>query len=254
MLSLWGKKVTVVKNKSKPAFYALKEGSWRDYITLLHPPYTAWLLSYVVLGSAAAPHVFPDRTAGAVLAFFLAVGVGAHALDEFHHRPLHTHISNRCLLGITTTSLAGALAIGVIATITINLWVIPFLIFGVFSVIAYNLELWNGIFHSDLYFGLAWGAFPALTGYWANSENFATQAVLVSLACLLLSLVQRILSKHVRELRRKTVAIQGHIEFTDGRIENITIPYLLNVPEKALRFLSISVVILALGWLVARLW
>jgi hypothetical protein len=243
-----------VKYKSRPAFYALQEGSWRDYITLLHPPYTAWHLSYVVLGSAAASHVYLDRTAGVVLAFFLAVGLGAHALDEFHHRPLGTHIPNWCLLGITFASLTGALVIGVIATLTINLFTIPFLIFGVFSFFAYNLELWNGRFHSDLYFGLAWGAFPALTGYWANAENLTIQAFLISLACLLLSLAQRSLSKQVRELRRKTISIQGHIEFTDGRIEKITTPYLLNVPEKALRFLSISVVLLASGWLIARLY
>jgi heme O synthase-like polyprenyltransferase len=241
-------------NKPRPAFYALREGSWRDYITLLHPPYTVWHLSYVVLGAAAAPHVYLDRTAGVVLAFFLAVGLGAHALDEFHHRPLGTHISNFSLLGITSVSLAGALAIGVIATLTINLLTMPFLIFGIFSVIVYNLELWNGRFHSDLYFGLAWGAFPALTGYWANSGNLTTQALLISLACLLLSLAQRTLSKQVRELRRKTKSIQGSVEFTDGRIENIDTPYLLSVPEKALRFLSISVVLLASGWLAARLW
>jgi hypothetical protein len=246
--------VIVLKNKFRPAFYALQEGSWRDYITLLHPPYTLWHLSYVVLGSAAAPHVSLTRTSGTVLAFFLAVGLGAHALDEFHHRPLHTQISNGWLLGITSVSLAGALAIGVIATLTINFWTIPFLIFGVFSIIAYNLELCNGRFHSDLYFGLAWGAFPALTGYWANSGNLTAQAFLISLACLLLSLAQRTLSKQVRELRRKTISIQGHIEFTDGRVENITTPYLLYFPEKALRFLSISVVLLAAGWLVARLW
>jgi hypothetical protein len=241
-------------SKSKPSFYALQTGSWRDYITLLHPPYTAWHLSYVVLGSAAAPHVYLDRTAGTLLAFFLAVGLGAHALDEFHGRPLGTHISNGCLLGIAFASLAGALAIGVIAVLTINLFTIIFLIFGIFSVIAYNLELWGGRFHSDLYFSLAWGAFPALTGYWANSGNLATQAALVSLACLLLSLVQRTLSNRARELRRKVIAIQGHIEFTDGRTENITIPYLLYAPEKALRFLSISLVLLAAGWLAARLW
>ena len=37
---------------SRPAFYALQPGGWRDYVTLLHPPYTAWHLSYVAIGAA----------------------------------------------------------------------------------------------------------------------------------------------------------------------------------------------------------
>src|SRR5437899_2261109 len=46
-----------------PAFYALKAGGWRDYWTLLHPPYTVWHLPYVLLGAAFAP--IPDpRLAG----------------------------------------------------------------------------------------------------------------------------------------------------------------------------------------------
>jgi hypothetical protein len=253
-LSLCGvKKPMAVKETSRPAFYALREGSWRDYITLLHPPYTAWHLSYVLLGAAAAPIVHLDRTGGTVLAFFLAVGLGSHALDEFHHRPLHTHISDLSLLGIAFVSIAGALALGVIATLTLNLLTIFFLVFGLFSVVAYSLELFQGKFHSDLFFGLAWGAFPALTGYWANAEQLTIQALIVSLACLLLSLAQRTLSKQARELRRRTITTQGHIEFTDGRIDTINTTYLLYVPEKALRFLSVSIVLLALGWLIARL-
>jgi hypothetical protein len=254
-LSLCGvkKAMAVKKDTSSPAFYALQEGSWRDYINLLHPPYTAWHLSYVILGAATAPHVYVDRTMGTLLAFFLAVGLCSHALDEFHHRPLHTHISNGWLWGIASISMAGALTLGVIAMLAFNLFTIFFLVFGLFSVIVYCLELFKGRFHSDLFFGLAWGAFPALTGYWANAEQLTIQAFIISLACLVLSLAQRTLSKQVRDLRRRATSTLGHIEFTDGRIENITTPYLLRVPEQALRFLSISVVLLALGFLAARL-
>ena len=41
----------------RPAFYALAPGGWRDWWTLLHPPYTAWHLSYVVIGASLAPDV-----------------------------------------------------------------------------------------------------------------------------------------------------------------------------------------------------
>ena len=31
--------------ESRPAFYAAAPGGWRDWWTLLHPPYTAWHLA-----------------------------------------------------------------------------------------------------------------------------------------------------------------------------------------------------------------
>ena len=222
-------------------------------MTLLHFPYTAWHLSYVLFGAAAAPEVFLDRVGLSVLVFFLAVGIAAHALDEFQGRPLRTHISDRWLLAIAVGSLAGALAIGVFVSLTINLWTILFVLFGGFIVPAYNLEWWKGRFHSDVWFGVAWGSFPALTGYWANAERLDIQAFLVAVACFALSLVQRTLSKHARQLRRNAQSAVGQIEWQDGHVEAITIPYLLATPERALRLLGFAVVLLALGWLVARL-
>src|SRR5436305_598864 len=76
----------------RPAFYALRSGGWRDLVTLLHPPYTAWHLSYVAIGAAAAPHIYANRLIAALAAFFLAVGISAHALDELHGHPLATKL------------------------------------------------------------------------------------------------------------------------------------------------------------------
>src|SRR3954449_6927455 len=92
----------------RPAFYALQPGGWRDFLTLLHPPYTAWHLSYVALGAAVAPVLHADRLAAALLAFFLAVGVGAHALDELNGRPLCTHLSDGMLIGLAAVTLTAA--------------------------------------------------------------------------------------------------------------------------------------------------
>src|SRR6266498_379771 len=72
----------------RPAFYALRSGGWRDYWTLLHPPYTAWHLSYVVFGAVVARSFDGGRLGASVLAFFLGVGITAHALDELSGRPL----------------------------------------------------------------------------------------------------------------------------------------------------------------------
>jgi len=242
-----------VGDEPRPAFYALRAGAWRDYVTLLHFPYTVWHLSYVVFGAAAAPTVHMERVGLAVLAFFLAVGVGAHALDEYQGRPLGTRIPDRLLAAIAALSLAGALAIGAYVTVTISLWAIPFVLFGGFIVPAYNLEWFGRRFHSDTWFGLAWGAFPALVGYWANAERLDVAAFLVAAGCFALTLGQRALSKRARGLRRDAKVATGRVEYEGGRVEEVTIPYLLAVPEATLRLVALAVALLAVGWLVARL-
>ena len=242
-----------MKSELRPAFYSLPAGAWRDLVTLLHLPYTAWHLSYVVLGAAAAPAVHLERVGWLALAFLLAVGLAAHALDEFQGRPLRTQLSSAWLLSIAGSSLAAAIGIGVLASLAISLWAVSFVLFGGFMVVAYNLELFGGKFHSDAWFAVAWGAFPALTGYWANAERLDFQALLIAAACFGLTLVQRTLSNQARGLRRDAQRASGRIEFSGGRVEAVTLPYLLSTPERALRLLSTSIALLALGALVARL-
>src|SRR5438105_3022598 len=139
-----------VREGARPAFYALGRGGWRDYITLLHPPYTLWHLSYVVLGAALAPAWHPGRLGAALAAFFLAVGVGAHALDELRGRPLGTLIPRWALVALAAGSIAGATAIGIAAAADFDLWLLAFIAFGAFVVCAYNLELFGGRVHNDL--------------------------------------------------------------------------------------------------------
>jgi len=97
----------------RPAFYAMRTGGWRDLVTILHPPYTAWHLSYVALGAVAAPALYAGRLGAALVAFFLAVGVSAHAFDELAGRPLRTALTDRALILLAAAGLVGAVAIGV---------------------------------------------------------------------------------------------------------------------------------------------
>src|SRR5436309_8502125 len=148
----------------RPAFYALSPGGWRDLVTLLHPPYTIWHLSYVALGAAAAPVIHGGRLAATVGAFLLGVGVSAHALDELNGRPLRTELRRRTLAVLGLAGLAGAVAIGVIGAVTVSLWLIPLVLVGGLIVPAYNLELAGGRLHNDWTIAIAWGGLPAFTG------------------------------------------------------------------------------------------
>ena len=192
----------------RPAFYALRSGGWRDLVTLLHPPYTAWHLSYVALGAVAAPHIYANRLAAALAAFFLAVGISAHALDELHGRPLQTKLSRSTLIALAVIAFAGAIGIGIAGIIVVSTLLVPLVLVGGLLVPAYNLELAGGRFHNDTWFALAWGGFPAFTGYFVNALTIRPAGVLVAGACCLLSLAQRRLSTPVRQLRRNTV--RGH--------------------------------------------
>ena len=231
----------------RPAFYALRSGGWRDLVTLLHPPYTIWHLSYVALGAAAAPHIYANRLAAALLAFFLAVGISAHALDELQGRPLGTKLKRSTLIALAGASLAGAIAIGVAGAITVSPLLVPLVLAGGLLVPAYNLELAGGRFHNDTWFALAWGGFPALTGYFVNALTIRPAGVLVAGGCCLMSVAQRRLSTPVRRLRRDTVEVTGQQRLRDGRVIELTSASLSAPLEGALKALWIALVLLAVG-------
>jgi hypothetical protein len=238
---------------TRPAFYALDPGGWRDYVTLLHPPYTLWHLSYVAIGAALAPHLEVERLVATLVAFFLAVGIGAHALDELNGHPLRTRISDRALVLLAALSIGGAVVIGVYASIAYTFWLMPFVVAGGFIVCAYNLELFGGAFHSDAWFAIAWGAFPLLTAYLAAAERIGVAALLAAVFAAFLSLAQRHLSTQVRTVRRRVAAVDGTVELADGRREPVTTETLTSAPEAALRAMTVAVVALAASLLVLRL-
>ncbi|HEV2376562.1 MAG TPA: hypothetical protein VGS19_30855 [Streptosporangiaceae bacterium] len=235
----------------RPAFYAVGRGTGGvgDWVTLLHPPYTLWHLSYVVIGAAVMPHLMPWRLAGTVLAFFLAVGIGAHALDELHGRPLGTGISGPVLAVAAAVTIVAAMAMGLVAG---GLRMLPFVVAGGLLVVAYNLELFGGVLHSDLWFGLAWGAFPALVGAYAQHWTLSWAAVVAAVAACLLSLGQRALSTPARALRRRVDDVSGTVTFSDGRQLALSRAELLAPLEHALRYFVYGVSAVALTLVLAR--
>jgi heme O synthase-like polyprenyltransferase len=242
-----------VQPASRPAWYAMERGGWRDYVTLLHPPYTAWHLSYVVIGGCLAPVVAWERLGAVVAAFALAVGVGAHALDELNGRPLRTKIPDRVLVALAGVSIVGACAIGVAGAVTFEAWLVLLIPLGLFLVLAYNLELAGGRFHSDVWFGLAWGGFPVLNGYAAVAGDVGAVAVLAAAFAVLLSLAQRALSSHVRYVRRRVIAVRGELELADGSRESLDAGRLTAAAETGLRLLSLATVVLAAALVAFRI-
>ena len=235
----------------RPAFYALDGGGWRDYWTLLHPPYTLWHLSFVAIGACMVPVIRPAYLGLAILAFFLAVGIAAHALDELRGRPLRTRISNRILVGLAALALLGAAVVGIYGASLVSWWGLLFIGVGGFLVPAYNLEWFHGTFHSDLWFAIMWGGFPALAGAFAQMGRIDVATLFVCAGCALIAAAQRRLSTPVRRIRRRVTSVSGVLAEGDVS-EPITEATITAAPEGALRLMWIAMVALALGLVISR--
>ena len=160
------------------------------------------------------------------------MGLAAHALDELHGRPLRTRIPDRRARRRSRSSGSrGAVALGVDGMVEVSPWLGVFIVVGAFLVVAYNLELFGGAFHSDLWFALAWGAFPVLTAYFAQTAELERGGVLAAAACAALSAAQRALSTPVRRLRRHVVDVRGELILDDGTDEPLDASTLRAAPE-----------------------
>ena len=230
--------------ETRPAFYARTgRSAWSDLVAVLHPPYTLWHLSYVVLGAALAPQIDWVRLVGTLAAFFLGTGIGAHALDERHGHPLSTRLGGRTLALLGGGGLAAGVGLGVAGAFAISPWVLAWTATGVLLAAGYTLE-WDRRLHSDLGFALAWGAFPVLVGYWAQAEALAPDAALMALAATLLSLAQRSLSTPARFVRRHVVAASASLDGDTWSRER-----LLESWERPLLLLAAAVTTLAVALL-----
>jgi hypothetical protein len=206
----------------------------------------------VAIGAGLAPELRWDRLLLGLAAFFLGMGIGAHALDELKGRPLQTRIPDGVLMALAAVSIAGAVAIGIIASVVYTPWLLPFVAFGGFVVVAYNLELFGGRLHNAALFALSWGGLPLLAGYVVTAERLGDEAIAGAVFATLLSWVQRLLSTPVRDVRRRVASISGTVSYLDGRVEPIGRETLMGAPEAGLRVLAGATVALAVALLLVH--
>ena len=188
-----------------------------------------------------------------LLAFFGAVGLAAHALDELNGRPLRTSIPSSRLVIAATAGLALAIGLGVGGVYRVGLVLVPFLVVGPLLVVGYNLELGRGMFHNDIGFGATWGAFPVLVAYVGQTGSLSLAAAMAAAGAMAMSMAQRSLSSPARVLRRRVVLVQGQARFCDGRVLDLDEASLLAPLERALKAMSWAVVFISGALAVARL-
>lgn len=234
------------------SYYARKGSKKADYWTVLHPPYTIWHLSYVIIGSAMTPDINWPVLVLLLLAFFCGTGIGAHALDELNGRPLKTEFSNGELKKMAWSSLTAAFLLALLLVKLTSPFILVLCGIGIFLVLAYNLEWWHGLFHTDLGFALSWGAFPLLTGYWSQAGTMSAAAAAGAAAVTLLSLVQRSLSTPARFVRRRTTTARAVFKAETDDIDWDR-EELLASWEKPLKLLSWFVAIWAVSLILLKI-
>ncbi|RLC73323.1 MAG: hypothetical protein DRI26_01150 [Chloroflexi bacterium] len=225
-----------------PAFYITgRKGAWA-WLDLLHWPYSVLHLSFVGLGIVLAPEIHLMRSLSALVAFFLAMGISAHAWDILQGAKI-VQIPERQLKVAAIVSLILAAAIGIYWVIAIPLWYFLVLIaLGCVFVLGYNLEwrLWRISLHTDNTFALFWGVFPFLVGYLINWPYPSPKQIIVLVLgggfCYLVSRMQRILSWRARQIRRRMTALRGSWKEKDSQYP-ITKSWMLRPIELSLAIL-----------------
>jgi asparagine N-glycosylation enzyme membrane subunit Stt3 len=181
------------------------------------------------------------------------VGIGAHALDELHGRPLGTLIPARHLVLASTLAIIAAVSLGILGMVKVSPYLGIFIGVGVLLAVGYNLELFRSRLHTDTVFALGWGAFPLLTAYFAEHGRLSVGSIVAALFAALLSQAQRQLSSPARELRRKTTSVEGSVIRVDGSIVPIDKDSMLRPLELALRSLCWAIMALAIALAALRI-
>jgi hypothetical protein len=239
----------------KPAWYTLEgHGALTDLVNLIHPPYTLWHLSYVILGIALSPTIFVDRSIAVVVAFFLGLGMGAHALDETMGNPLKTRLSKRKLYVIGFSSLAAASTIGAYYVLSLSLLLLPIILVELFFALAYNLEILEKRFHNAIVFSISWGVLPFITGYFVNSLSLSFGAILASIAVGLLTYVQRTLSIQSRSVRRLIDSPVRALKLESGEEIRMSTDELMSPAEKSLKALTFTIFVFAVALICQRIF
>jgi hypothetical protein len=217
----------------------------RILLGLLFLPYTGMVLSFVAVGSALSPILDTRRLAAIEIVYFLALGLGAHALDALGSRGSKPwgHVFGRrelWLIAGTSLALAYVIAIYYVIRYVPLLWSLA-LAEG-FFVFAYNLEWFNGRFHSDKWFAFSWGFLPVLAGYVMQTNTLSLEAIVLGMAAALFSFVEIKASRPYKVLKRRQHEL--------GEEEKGT----MKVYEAILKSISIGVILLGAGLLVGRIF
>ena len=203
-------------------------------------PYTLMNASYVLIGSLLAPTVHYDWMGEMALVYLLAVGVSAHSLDAMSpNKPWGNFLSRRQLLAMAVGAMVPALALGLYLAVSYAPLLIPLGLVELFFLLAYNLELFSGRFHTDFWFSLSWGFLPVLVGFVVQTNTVTVPALAGGLFGFFTAFVEINASRPYKALRRQPGGVTSPLA---ARFESILKGVVASV-------LSVAALLLALALL-----
>ena len=247
--------------KASGAWYARSGSKARELYTIMHLPYTSMVLSYVLIGAALSPSFYPNRVILTLFAYFLGLGLSAHALNELHSRHWGEALGKRELEILFAAPLVGAVLIGaygilalyyVTSSLLAPLVLLAFISLETFFLFGYNTDLSRGRFHTNLSFAFSWAALPAVISYYVNALAITIGIVLIALAVAATAGIEINLSRWCKDFRRKGPLTE--IQFADSTKLNMTTAELIAKPEKSLKLIVLAVDLIAIGLVVHRLF
>jgi hypothetical protein len=190
---------------------------FRLLVGLSFYPYSLMNASYVLIGSLIAPTVNYDRMLGMAAVYILAVGVTAHSLDAMApNRPWGSFLTRRQLGALAAGALIPALAIGLYYALSVALLLIPLGLAELFFLLAYNLELFKGTFHTDFWFATSWGFLPVLVGYIVQTNSVGLSSLWGGLFGFFTAYIEIKASRPYKALKR-----EGNVSPVVNRLESI---------------------------------
>lgn len=218
---------------------------FRTFVGLLFLPYTGMVLSFSVVGSILANPIHWDRVLAMVIIYFLGLGIGAHALDALGSKgikPWGTVFSRKQLWLLAVGSLV--LAYGLAAYYIIRF--VPLLglmaLLEGFFVFAYNLEWFQGKFHTDKWFAFSWGFLPVLAGTIMQTNSISLEALILAVSMALFSFIEIKASRPYKDLKRSLDLLRDEERSLMARYETI------------LKSVSLGVIFLGGGLLIWRIF
>ncbi len=216
---------------------------FRSLVGLLFLPYTGMVLSFSIIGSMLGDPIYWERVFAIVVIYFFGLGIAAHALDAAgskETKPWGAVFTGLQLWLMAIISLAIAYAIAIYYIVRcVPLLSLMALSEG-FFVFAYNLEWFQGRFHTDRWFAFSWGFLPVLSGTVMQTNHISIEAVAVAVSMGFFSLIEIKASRPYKDLKRRLSTLQDEEKMLMIRYEAI------------LKEVSLGVIFLGGGLLIWR--
>lgn len=149
---------------------------------LLHLRFAPCVYSFATIGAVMSPTFYLDRLLWTYLGIFFGLQMCAYKLDELKGRHMMTKIPNNHLIATAIIGLISATLIGFYLSYLYGWHLLGILVLIAFSIISYNLEIFRGLFHSQLFFAITWGSLVVLGSYYLHSFTISLSIIFMALA------------------------------------------------------------------------